>query len=90
MQLAVKMDLNKYGLTSQPGDMVAVMVGDECRGIHTVDNEITSTSNVPVTAFGREENEGARLLYYNSYDDAVYDFGATLPIKTGTRILSIQ
>lgn len=90
MQLAVKMNLAKYGLTSQPGDMLAVMVGDECRGIQTVENEITTTSNVPVTVFGREENEGARLLYYSGNDDAVYDLGATFPIKTGTRVLSIQ
>ena len=90
MQLILKMNLSNYGLISQPGDKLAVMVGDECRGIQTFEDEISTSSNVPLTVFGREENEGARLLYYNSYDDAVYDLGTTLQIKTGVRILNIQ
>ena len=37
------MNLDNYELNSQPGDMVAVMVGDECRGIQAIE-ETVSTS----------------------------------------------
>lgn len=90
MQLNLKMELANYGINSQPGDMVAVMVGDECRGIQTIEEITTSLSNVPVTAFGRQENEEARILYYSSLENAVYDLHTTFQIKKVTRVVTIQ
>ena len=90
MQLNVKMDPAKFALKSRPGDIVAVMVGDECRGIQTIKEEISPTSNLPVTVFGRHENEGARLFYYNSLQNAVYDLDAPLQITAGSLVLNVQ
>ena len=84
------MNLDNYRLNSQPGDMVAVMVGDECRGIQTIEETVTTSSNVPLTAFGRQENEEARILYYSSLENAVYDLGTTIQLKAVTRVVIIQ
>ncbi len=90
MQLGLRMNLGNLGIKSQPNDIVAVMVGDECRGMQTIEEGGSTSSNLSLSVFGHQENEGARILYYSGLENVVYDLGVTIQIKNGTQIISVQ
>lgn len=65
-----------YGLKHSDGDMLGVVIGNECRGVSYIyRNGYTSQHRIIV--FGKQEGEEARLLYYNAASDRVYETGKT-------------
>ena len=51
-------------ITPAVGDMIAAFVGNECRGVLTIDSEITDMA-VSLNVFGREANEQVKFTYYS-------------------------
>ena len=63
-------------------DLVAVMVGDECRGIMTMTDAISNHSTT-MTVYGKQEGEEGRLLYYNAESRETWDLNTTVTISSG-------
>lgn len=76
-----------YGLEASQDDMMAVLIGNECRGLsHVYRNGFNATPRILL--FGSQEGEEARLLYYNAKSNRVYDTGKTF--KTVSQAISID
>ncbi|MBR4899258.1 MAG: dockerin type I repeat-containing protein [Prevotella sp.] len=58
------------GITPAEGDIVAVFVGDECRGVAQISNLDSQLSNL--TVFLREEGETVSLKYYDATGQRVF------------------
>ena len=54
------------------GDCVAVFVGNECRGVGTVEK--------PFTVFRTDENETLQLRYYSAQKGGVYTLTQTVTL----------
>ena len=76
-----------YGLEVSQDDMMAVFIGNECRGIRHIYSD-GFIVNPRILLFGSQEGETARLLYYNAKSDRVYDTGKTF--KTVSQAISID
>ena len=78
-----------YGFVHSDGDMLAVVIGNECRGYsHIYRNGYTDQHRIIV--FSRQEGEEARLLYYNANTDRVYDTGKTFKTISENVTLSLN
>ena len=65
------------GIDPDEGDMVAVFVGDECRGTSSIFNLQSSMVNGQwsmITAYGRESREHYTLKYYDADESLVITF----------------
>ncbi len=76
-----------YGLEYSQDDMMAVFIGNECRGIRHIYRD-GFNANPRILLFGLQEGETARLLYYNAKSDRVYDTDKTF--KTASQAISIN
>ena len=63
-----------YELEYSQDDLMAVFIGNECRGIRHIYSD-GFNANPRLLLFSSEEGETARLLYYNAKSDRVYDTG---------------
>ena len=72
-QLAVTAaDLPIDGVTFASGDMVGAFVGSECRGVTTLNSELSTFNSL--TVFGRSAGEHVTLKYYQAATGKVYTF----------------
>lgn len=67
------------GTPIQPaeGDRIAAFVGDECRGVLTIDERLLSPA-VELPVMGREEGEIVSFKYYEAATKRVYTFSQTM------------
>ena len=70
-------------------DLVAVFVGDECRGCTTVGNSLLA-GTLPLTVYGRQSNEAGTLRYFSTKKNAVSTFKTPVIINAGNQNLSIN
>ena len=68
-------DLSIDGVTFGNGDMLAAFVGSECRGVTTLNSELSTLNSL--TIFGRQEGEAYTLKYYNAATQRVYTINKT-------------
>lgn len=68
--------LAKAEIHPASGDILAVFVGSECRGVSTPD-----ASNLSLTVFGREEGESLTVKYYQAATNKVFTFDNAGKIK---------
>lgn len=66
-----------YDIQPVAGDMAAAFVGDECRGIVTLDERLLS-SEVRMTVFGRQAGEAYTLKYYSNATQSIYTITKTV------------
>ena len=53
-------------ITPAAGDMMAVFVGNECRGVKEIStDDLTNGRTLSLLAYGRDESEQATITYYN-------------------------
>ena len=76
-----------YGLEASQDDMMAVFIGNECRGLSRIYRD-GFNATPRILLFGSKEGEEARLLYYNTKSNRVYDTGKTF--KTASQAISID
>ena len=76
-----------YGLEASQDDMMAVFIGNECRGLSRIYRDGFNVTP-RILLFGSQEGEEARLLYYNAKSNRVYDTGKTF--KTASQAISID
>ena len=65
--------LAEAGITPAEGDMVAIFVGDECRGVaqfSTLDSPLST-----LTVYLREEGEEVTLKYYDATGNRIFTVG---------------
>ncbi len=62
------------------GDIVAAFVGNECRGILTLDN-LLLTPSVTMNVFGYDEGESVSLKYYDAKAKCIYTFDQVIKLK---------
>lgn len=65
--------------TVSSGDMLAVFVGDECRGLGAADPEFYSGWRVAV--MGKEKDETAQVRYYSAENNCIYTFQQTFTLN---------
>ena len=70
---------------SLPNDMVAVFVGDECRGYQPIGSSKLS-SYISVTVYSKQEGEPISLRYYSSRKNAVQTISSDVTTKPGIRM----
>lgn len=78
-----------YGIVHSDNDMMAVFIGDECRGITRIYRH-GYTDQHRIIVFSKQEGEEARLLYYNAKNDRVYDTGKRFKTVAETVTLSLN
>lgn len=64
------------------GDKLAVFVGDECRRVISVDDEMEDEEEVTFKAFLSKDEEMATLRYYSVWDNVVLTFKETFKMKS--------
>ena len=79
MQLASS-PLVSAGIVPTAGDKVAAFVGEECRGIYTIDNQLLGTSAI-MTVFGNQAGEEITLRYYAAKTKTIYNFINTVKLN---------
>lgn len=92
VQTELKLMFPHYAQTQlQPkvGDMVAVLVDGECRGMALV-NEKLFNSPFLFTVFGKKEGETGTVYYYNATENAIWNTKKTISITQGIQDLKIQ
>ena len=83
MNLQVQFEQNDTDpISPSADDMVAVFVGDECRGCTTLGNTVPQQVNITVR--GRVADEAATLRYYSARKNAVTSFSTPIHINAGT------
>ena len=70
-------------------DLLAVFVGDECRGVYSAYNGLISQP-VSMTVYGKQEGEAATVRYYNAQKKAVLSFKETFSISGGEKTFNIN
>jgi hypothetical protein len=60
--------------------MVAAFVGDECRGVLTLDDQLMGPS-VFMTVFGRQAGESVTLKYFDTKAKCMYIFYNSLKLN---------
>ncbi len=82
MDLMLGLQALEKNFTFTGNDLVAVMVGDECRGIMSMADAISNHSTA-MTVYGKQEGEEGRLLYYNAESRETWDLNTTVTISSG-------
>ena len=70
------------------GDIVAAMVGNECRGLVSIGQELFAVP-YSLTVYGRE-GETANLYYYNASEKAVWIMNESIKISNGSQLLNVD
>lgn len=76
-------------ITPSANDVIGVFVGDECRGLYTLTDALSSAP-VNISVFGREIGETATLKYYSVGKKSVLTFVETFQLSSGNKSLSIH
>lgn len=71
------------------GDLVAVMVGDECRGVITLDENLF-LSPYYLTVYARQEGETGAIYYYNAQEKTIWNTGQTLSITSAAQAINVN
>lgn len=71
-------------ITPATGDLLAVFVGDECRGVQEVQGNV-----VQMTAYGKQENENASLRYYNAIK-GITTFEQTTRLSSSPTVVTLK
>jgi len=79
--------LLKY-FTPSADDMVAVMVGDECRGVTTVGDGLL-TLPVSFTVYGNKEHETGWLFYFNEESSEIWNLNTEVDLTGYTAEFTI-
>ena len=89
MNLQVQFEQNDTDpISPSADDMVAVFVGDECRGCTTLGSTVSQPINFSVR--GRVADETATLRYYSVRKNAVTTFSTPIHINAGTQNAQIK
>ena len=67
-------------VTPEIGDMVAVFVGDECRGVHTLVARLLNTSTI-MTVYGCKQFESYTVKYYQHSTNRVITFSTPIILE---------
>ena len=78
-----------YGIAHSDDDMMAVFIGNECRGISPLYSH-GFTDQHRIMVFSKQEGEEGRLLYYNAKNDRVYDTGKRFQTVAETVSLNLN
>ena len=70
------------------GDMIAVFVGNDCRGVQTIDSAIDNKT-VKLTAYEREEGEQAIFTYY-SQAKGTTTFDTTVKLSSSPSVVTLR
>lgn len=70
-------------------DVIAVMVGNECRAMATVGEGLLSTP-VHLSVSARQEGEKGSIYYYSARENAVWDTGMTMDITSSALNLTMK
>ena len=73
----------------QKGDLLAVMVGDECRGVTTVDENLF-LAPYSFKVYGREEGEQGTVYYYNARENTIWNTGTVLNITSSAQTVNVD
>ena len=65
-------NLSPINVTFGSGDMLAAFVGNECRGILSLNDQTTIAPYHQLTVLGRQEDEAYTLKYYNAATQRIY------------------
>lgn len=71
------------------GDLVAVMVGDECRAVTTV-GENLFLSPFSLTVYARQEGETGTIYYYSAQDNVIWNTGQTMTITSSAQTINVS
>ncbi|MBR5061814.1 MAG: hypothetical protein IKX24_06685 [Prevotella sp.] len=71
------------------GDLVAVMVGDECRGVVALDEHLF-LSPYYLTAYARQEGETGTIYYFNAQQNTIWNTGQTVSITSTPQTVTIN
>ncbi len=69
----------QQALTPQLGDIVAVMVGNECRGLAIVDEHLFAAP-YDISVFSMGEGETGTIFYYNAREKAIWNTGESVAL----------
>lgn len=75
-------------ITPAAGDMLAIFVGNECRGVWDIDDN-TDPKTIQLTAFGREEGEQATVSYYSRILGTT-TFDTTFKLSSSHQVLTLK
>ena len=67
-------------VTPEIGDIVAVFVGDECRGVQTLDARLLNTSTI-MTVYARQQLESYTVKYYQHSTKQVTTFSTPIILE---------
>lgn len=77
------------GTRPSANDVIGVFVGDECRGLFTLSDVLSSTP-ATIQVFCRQEGETATLRYYSAEQKSVFTFTDSFKLSDGNKTLSIN
>ena len=72
--------------TPSPDDLIAVFVGDECRGVAPAVEEEASS----MVVYGRHDGEEATLKYYSAEKQVIYTFNEKMTIQVLSQPVPVQ
>ena len=75
-------------LQPQLGDLLAVFVGDECRGVATIDEHLFVIP-IGMTVYGRQEGEIGTLYYYNAQENTVWNTKQSVTITASEQSFEV-
>ena len=75
-------------ITPAKGDMMAVFVGNDCRGVQMVDGSANGKT-VKLTAYGRQEGEQATIAYY-SQAKGTTAFDTTVKLSSSDLVVTLK
>lgn len=73
----------------QKGDLVAVLVGDECRGVTALDENLF-LSPYYLTIYAQQEGETGTIYYYNVQENTIWNTGQTLNITSTAQTINVS
>lgn len=71
------------------GDLIVVMVGNECRGIAKIDSHLFSNP-YSLTVYAPKEGETATICYFNASEKVIWNTGQTLTITPSPQRIEVK
>lgn len=75
-------------ITPSSGDMMAVFVGNDCRGVRTIDSTVAGNT-VELTAYCRQEGELVSFAYYSQAKGTTF-FDTTVKLSSSDNVVSLK
>lgn len=90
MPLTVKIpQAVKEEVQPSSGDLVAVFVGDECRGVAPVE-DASLLSPIKMAVYGRSEGETGNIYYYSASEKTVWDTQQKVSITPSGQTIEVR